>query len=249
MSIATDPVRVLIEGRPHWQWADGLTFPVIAGGDGEEDDKKFTQDQVNTMLANERRRLLAEQPDLTDLRDKAKKYDDLVAQSQNEVDREKARADQAEKARDEAVANAKTIARRAAILAEAAAQNAVDPEAVHALLGDTSSVTVGDDGKVTGAVDAVKVLLTEKTYLVKAAEGDGSEGATGGGGGGDAGDKKNDGEGGKKLEPGGADGGAKNKSAKSEGQLTREDLKGMSSAEIVQAKADGRLDEALGRDQ
>jgi hypothetical protein len=29
-------IRVLIDGRPHWQWGDGTLLPVVSGGDGDE---------------------------------------------------------------------------------------------------------------------------------------------------------------------------------------------------------------------
>ena len=54
---------------------------------------------------------------------------------------------------------------RAAVVAAAQRAGAVDPDAVFALL-NKSAVTVGDDGSVTGADDAVKALLADKQYLV-----------------------------------------------------------------------------------
>lgn len=32
------PTRVLLGGRPAWQWPDGTTLPVVAGGAGDNDD-------------------------------------------------------------------------------------------------------------------------------------------------------------------------------------------------------------------
>lgn len=188
--------------------------------------KAFTQDDVNRLLADEKRRLLAEQPDLTELRNKAKQFDDLQAASQTELERERARADAAEKAATAANAAKNEALRRSAVTAAATRAGAVDPDAVFALL-DPSKVTVGDDGLVTGVDDAVKALLDDKKYLVGTPTPPPAP---------------------PKPAPGSADGGPQGTPAP--GQLTREDITRLSAegrhAEITQAKAEGRLNDVLG---
>lgn len=125
----------------------------------------FTQEEVNSLLAGEKRRLLADQPDLAELRDKAKKFDELDAASKSELEREKARADAAEKRATDALNASKQIALSAAITTAATKAGAIDPDAVLALIAK-DSVTIGDDGRVTGVDEAVKALLESKPYLV-----------------------------------------------------------------------------------
>jgi ATP-dependent Clp protease ATP-binding subunit ClpA len=62
----------------------------------------------------------------------------------------------------------KSSALRQATLVAAMAGNAVDPDAVWALL-DKSTLATTDDGTPTGVQEAVQKLLTTKPYLVKQA--------------------------------------------------------------------------------
>lgn len=170
---------ITIAGRPHYRWPDGLTLPVISGGDGPTDPppdptpppaptpdpaKTFTQDDVNRIVAEQKRQLLADQPDLTELRRKAKAFDDLEAENQTELERERDARARAEAERDAANERANTTAVRAAVVAAASRAGAVDADAVAALL-PPGAVTLDDAGNVTGADDAVKALLDEKKYL------------------------------------------------------------------------------------
>lgn len=185
-----------------------------------EPERTFTQDDVNRILAEQKRKLLAEQPDLTELRAKAAKFDELEAQSKSELEREREARAAAEKARDDALAAADGKLLEAAIRVAAAQAKAVDPDAVAALL-DRDALKVGADGKVEGLDTAIAALLEAKPYLTGAAPGPGPT-----------------------PTPGGADGGPRGTPAP--GQLSRDDLKSMTPEEIVAAKNDGRLTELLG---
>lgn len=184
-------------------------------------ERTFTQDDVNRILAEQKRKLLAEQPDLTELRSKAQKYDELEAQSKSELDREREARAAAERERDEARAAADGKLLDAAIRVAAAQAKAVDPDAVAALL-DRDGLKVGADGRVDGLDDAIKTLLEAKPYLTGSSEPGPTPTPT----------------------PGGADGGPRGTPAP--GQLTRDDLKSMTPDQIVEAKAAGRLNDLMG---
>ena len=127
--------------------------------------KSFSQEEVNSLLAAEKRRLLAAQPDLTELREKAKKFDELDAASKSELEKANARAEAAEKKAADAEQARRATALSAAITTAASKAGAVDADAVLALISK-ESVTIGDDGRVTGVDEAVKALLESKPYLV-----------------------------------------------------------------------------------
>lgn len=237
--IDDQPARIIfVHGRRTWQWPDGTTFPVISGGDGDPDPadpdptdppadppaRSFTQDEVNRILAAEKRKLLADQPDLTELRRKAAAYDEAQAANQSELEKAIERATKAETERDDARGQLSKTLRDSAVIAAAVRAGAVDPSAVVALLG-SDAVTIADDGTITGADDAVKALLEEKPYL--------------------AGQAPQPTPGGTPTPapaPGGADGGARGPAGGS--GITRDQLKTMSAAEI--AKLDPKdVDAAL----
>lgn len=163
----------------------GLTLKPIAGGDGtdappadppkdppkppadkpKDEGKTFTQADVDRVveerLARERKKYEGHE----ELKAKAEKFDELEAANATELEKAQKAAEKATKERDEAVQRANQTLVRSAVVAEAAKQGAVDADAVVALLS-ADKVTIGDDGQVTGAEDAVKALLEEKPYLV-----------------------------------------------------------------------------------
>lgn len=123
-------------------------------------------------------------------RAKPKDYDELVAlrdkvqeaEAKQKTDLERAReeAAQAKTTAQTATERANAVLRRAAILVEAAAQNAVDAETVALLLANSDSITVTDDGEVKGAKQAVKALIAEKPFLARGKAPDTSGGEFGG---------------------------------------------------------------------
>jgi len=150
--------------------------------------------------------------DYADLQAAKLELDEIKAASQTELERLQKQLADTQKRADQAQAAAKAQLVQAAILAEATRQGAVKPEHTHRLL-DTEAVTVGDDGQVIGAEDAVRAFLEANPEYVGSTRASGSadQGARGGGA----------------------------------NQLTRDDLKNMSSADIVKAQSEGRLDHLL----
>lgn len=123
-------------------------------------------------------------------RAKPKDYDELVAlrekvtkaaeQEKTDLQKEKDARVAAEAKAAEAESKANAILIRAAIMTEAAAQNAADADVVVSLLAGNESITV-DGEQVKGAKAAVKKLLEEKPFLVKASQTPGASGGQFGG--------------------------------------------------------------------
>ena len=176
--------------------------------------RSFSQEDVNRLLADQKRKLLADQPDLTELRKKAAAHDEAEQARLSDLEKASRRIAELEQAAAQAQERASMALRRSAIVAAAQRAGAVDPDAVLALLpGD--AVTVGEDGTVAGAEDAVTALLASKTYLV--AKPAAAPTPT----------------------PGGADGGPRG--AHSGGSISRDDLKTMTPDQIAGAYRRGEL--------
>lgn len=148
--------------------ADGTTG--TTGGTPEVGDtnpatgKTFTQAEVDALISQ---RLARAKPD-PELARKAAEYDRIQQEGQSELEREKTKAAQAEQKAKAAIETAQRMLRRAAIMDHATRQNAADAEVVAALLEADESVTVAEDGTVSGADEAVKQLLKQKKFLVTA---------------------------------------------------------------------------------
>lgn len=143
------------------------TAPEAQGGNG---DRAFTQEQVNSFLADQKRKLQAAFADYDDLKAKATEYDQFKESSKSE--QQKAiDAAKAEGAQEVAGRFTKRIV-NAEIKATAAALGFSDPGDAIALFGDISEVKIEDDGP---DAEAIKVRLTDiaekKPYLLKEAKG------------------------------------------------------------------------------
>ena len=174
--------------------------PTDAPPDG---GKSFSQADVDRIVSERLARAKSSPPpDYDQLKAAASELEQLKAAQLSETEKLQKRAEAAEAKAAEAASRAQGALRRAAIVAAAQRAGAVDPDAVVALL-DQSSVTVDDDGTVTGAEEAVKDLLKAKQYLV---------GKT------------------PTPAPGGADGGPRGKAPTS---ITKESLKAMTPQQIA----------------
>lgn len=139
------------------------------------DPAKAPETPKLTMTQEELDRIIADRL----ARAKPKDYDDLVALRDKVTADANAKKDEltlAKEAQATAEAAAKTATeranatlRRAAIIAEAATQNAVDADMVATLLTGDGTITVEEDGTVKGVKQAVKKLLEEKKFLAKGA--------------------------------------------------------------------------------
>lgn len=134
---------------------------------------KPTEDPKLSMTQAEFDRIIADRV----ARAKPKDYDELVkirdAQKaaeegeKTELQKEKDARLAAEQKATERNSKADAKLRRAAILTEAAKQNAIDAEVIAELLKGNEDIAVDDEGEVTGVTEAVKALLKQKPVLVK----------------------------------------------------------------------------------
>lgn len=186
--------------------------------------RRMTQEKLNEIISE---RIAADRrarsthvgisdKELKALKAKAAKFDEFQQEQMGELEKAKERAAQLERELAEANAAKQDSLLRAAVVAEAAKRNVVDPDAALALM-DRSLLEFGDDGTPQNIADAMESLLTAKPYLV----------------------------GGGNQPRGSADLGARGTAEKS--QISREQLKSMSPAEIVEAQNSGALDHLLGK--
>lgn len=139
---------------------------------------KFSQDDLDRVVGERLAR--AKPADYDEVKAKAAELDKLKEGQKSDLQKALDDAAKADSRANKAVASANSVLKRASILAEAATQNAADPEIVVALLVADESVTVDESGKVVGAKEAVKKLLKEKAFLAKAAASGASGGQFGG---------------------------------------------------------------------
>lgn len=201
--------------------ADPSTPPApTEPGAAPSTDRTFSQADVDRIVQERLSRAKAAPPaDYEDLRKKASEWDQLQEANKSEVERLNDRATAAEQRAEQLAARATQAVIRAAVVAEAARANAIDADAVLALL-PADQVTVNDDGTVTGAAEAVAGVLQARPYLV------GSQRPA--------------------FTPGGADGGVRPGAAP--GTFTRAQLRDLSffaanKAAILQAAKEGRITE------
>lgn len=148
-------------------------------GDPAAGDKRFTQADLDRVVQERLARDRRDRPsddELAQLREKAGKFDEHEQANRSELERAQQALAEAEQKATEAQSTAHRTLRNAAIVAEAAKQGALDPGDVVALLSNSNfkvaagdqehEVTVGDDGQVTGAEQAVTALLEQKKHLV-----------------------------------------------------------------------------------
>jgi len=157
----TDPTT------PNTNAPGGGTQP--AGGDstpGQQTPKTFTQDQVDAIVAERLTRERGKFADYDTLKGRAAKWQEHEDAQKSEMEKlaDSIKAAQAE--RDDAISRANDLLIRSAFIAAGAASNLVNPADAYAL-ADLSNVTIGDDGKVTGVEDAVKVLVEGGRLPVK----------------------------------------------------------------------------------
>lgn len=237
--------RVHIDGKPMWRYSDGTILPVISGGDGSGDDDD-DEDDDEPPEGDELAKAKADAEKWKSLSRKHEKTAKANAGAAKELEKlQNANRTEDEQALADAEGRGKKAARAefAQDLAQARIEGALagivdDPTEIVEDLNLSKYVTA--DGEVD--VEAIEKLKARYTSLAgKKPDGDGGDGN------GKDGDMSDDGKGGGKPRQNPAGGGARNGGGNQQPkQLSREDLKGMSSDDIVAAKADGRLNDVLG---
>jgi hypothetical protein len=177
------------DGGPGAGGAGAPAPPAGAGGDGKGgagdgsngQQRSFSQEEVDRIVGDRLARDRQKYADYDDLKAKAAKLDDLEAANKTELERAIARAEKAEQEGKALRESAHRQLIEAAIIAAATGAKAIKPEHMPKLI-DTSKVTVGDDGQVTGAEDAVKAFLAANPeYVGKPRPGGADQGARNGG--------------------------------------------------------------------
>ncbi|HUV95661.1 MAG TPA: hypothetical protein VMX14_12655 [Anaerolineae bacterium] len=142
--------------------------PKDVQGDGKppEGIRTFTQDELNTIVSDRLRREHEKYADYEDLKAAKARLNEIDQERLTELEKVQKRADDAEKERDVARQRAQDTAIRAALAMEAAKAGALHPEDAFQL-ADLSSVTIGDNGDVQGATEAVAALIAGKRLVLK----------------------------------------------------------------------------------
>lgn len=135
-----------------------------------------SQAELNKMIQDRVHRERDKYPDYDALKQKASKFDELDQANKSELEKERERATAAETKAQEAILRAQGLTVRAAVIAEATKQKAVNPELIVKLL-DKDTLTIDDDGNVSGVTEAITALLAENTFL----KGSGFNGSSDGG--------------------------------------------------------------------
>jgi hypothetical protein len=127
---------------------------------GDDGGKKFTQEELNAIIADRLTRQKQQFADYDALKTKAGQWDTYEQTQKTEQQKTQERIQQLEQEAARATQNAKDTMIRAAIEVEAGKQGVAFPGDVIAL-ADMSKVTFDAvTGKVTGAEDAVKTVVS-----------------------------------------------------------------------------------------
>lgn len=137
------------------------------GGEQSEQDKArtFTQTDVDRIIADRLRRQKSQYSDYDDLKSQAEKWEEHEQEQKSELEKAQDRADKAEAATAAALQHAQETLIRGAFIAEAAKAGAAHPEDAYSL-ADRTSVSVDDQGAITGVTEAVTSLIEEKRLVM-----------------------------------------------------------------------------------
>jgi len=122
-------------------------------------EQTFTQEQLNAILAEDRRKTQSKFADYTELKERAEKWNEHEEAQRSELEKAQAEAERLKQERDSATAQARNTLIKAQFVAEAAKAGIMHPEDAYAL-ADKSAVSVNDDGNVIGVAEAVKTLVS-----------------------------------------------------------------------------------------
>lgn len=161
--------------------ATGVDAPDAVDVAGKAETRTFTQEDVDRIVRERVARAKTTPPaDYEDLKAAAARLAEIEEASKTQAEKDREAREAAERDRDAALERANQRLIHAEVLAEATRQKAMKPEHLHRLI-DTEAVTVGDDGQVTGASEAVKAFLeANPEYVGGRPGGSADQGARGG---------------------------------------------------------------------
>lgn len=135
---------------------------VDAKGGGQQpettDEPRFTQADIDRVVAERLERERKKYTDYGDLKKKAEKWAEYEEAQKSELQKAQERADQAERDRQAAIDAANERMIRAAFLAEAGKVGAQHPEDAY-LLAQRDGVEMDEAGQVSGVAEAVEALV------------------------------------------------------------------------------------------
>jgi len=161
--------------------AEAAAASADGAGDGAA-EKTLKQSEVDAIVESRLARERKKFADYDELKSKAQKFEEAEAAKLSELERETAARVAAEARAAELEARV-TADRVKSAIAEAGRELGVNNVKLLQAAVDATGVTVGDDGQVTGASEAVKAAVAENPELVGAKGNSGSadQGARGGG--------------------------------------------------------------------
>jgi hypothetical protein len=128
-------------------------------------ERTFSQADVDRIVQERVARVKATPPaDYEEMKKAAAKLAEIEDANATELEKANKRAEKAEADALKTAEKAKETAIRAAIIAEAAKKNVVNPNVVAALV-DRASIEFDGDGNPTNIAEAVEVLLEAEPYL------------------------------------------------------------------------------------
>jgi hypothetical protein len=127
-------------------------------------ERTFSQADLDRIVQERVARERQKFSDYEDLKGKAAKFDEFEQAQKTELERAQERVAKAEQDAIAAQQAAQESMFRAAVVAEGAKRNVVDPDAAVALI-DRAAITFGDDGTPTGVEGAFDSLLTQRPWL------------------------------------------------------------------------------------
>lgn len=178
---ADNPAIIAHNGKLCYQFPNGRIMPCVRGGADDGDDKKFTQADMDRVVADRLARVKTEPPaDYAELKAAKTELDKMKADAEaaaaknlSEADatakRIAALEDSVKKSNEAVEAANKTAlasALKAELIAAASTLKAADPDEVATLLIARNAVTLGDDGRPTDAAGDVKKLIEKSPHLV-----------------------------------------------------------------------------------
>lgn len=133
---------------------------------GDVQVETFTQQQVDAIIGQRLIREREKYGDYDQLQEQAEKWQQAEAARLTELERLQARVKTADSEKQQALQRAEQHLVRAAFMAAAAAVGAAHPEDAYSL-ADKVGIKVAEDGKVTGATEAVEQLVRGERLVMR----------------------------------------------------------------------------------
>ena len=137
-------------------------------GGSDDGEKRFTQKELDQHIKDRLARAGKGMPtkaELAELREKAKKHDELAAASQTAEERAKADKEAADAKAVAATARARSKSLKAAIASACAKQGVADLEVITALISTGEPIEYDEDDEPEGIDERVKAILKSRPAL------------------------------------------------------------------------------------